>query len=247
MKRNVLILEDKAEHMEALNKIVSGLAQDTKIFTASDVRTAYQIIMENHIHLFLVDIILCPERTGDVMGLQFAQETRKIKKYQFTPIIFITSLEDPKLYSYSQLHCYGYIEKPFSPDKVRKMVMKALEFPVEDDEERFVYFRKDGIVYAKQICDIVYIENIRRKVVVHCKNDILVIPYKTSEEILREMDSELFIQCSRYAIVNKRYIEEIDYVNRYIKLKYINEPVEIGAIMKNRLKEKLGENKCRTY
>lgn len=241
MRRNVLILEDKKEHMEALCKIVSDLAQDTKIFTASDVQTAYQIIMENHIHLFLLDIILCPEKPGDVMGLKFAQEIRKIKKYQFTPIIFITSLEDPKLYSYSHLHCYGYIEKPFSPEKVEKTVINALEFPVEDDTDRFAYFRKDGIVYAKHINDIVYIKNTRRKVVIHCKNDTLVIPYKTCDEILREIDSKSFIQCSRYAIINKRYIEEIDYVNRYIKMKYISEPVEIGAIMKSRLKEKLGE------
>lgn len=241
MRRNVLILEDKKEHMEALCKIVSDLAQDTKIHRASDVQTAYQTVMENHIHLFLLDIVLCPEKPGDVMGLKFAQEIRKIKKYQFTPIIFITSLEDPQLYSYSHLHCYGYIEKPFCIEKVQKTVIKALEFPVEDDVDRFAYFRKNGIVYAKHINDIVYIENVRRKVVIHCKNDTLEIPYKTSDEILQEIDSKSFIQCSRYAIINKRYIEEIDYVNRYVKLKYISEPVEIGAIMKSRLKEKLGK------
>lgn len=240
MRRNILILEDKKSHREALYKIVSDLAQDITIYMASDVQKAYQIAMENHIHLFLVDIILCPEKPGDVQGLRFAQEIRGIKKYQFTPLVFITSLEDPKLYSYSQLHCLGYIEKPFSPEQVRKTVLMALKFPIEDDAERLVYFRKDGIVYAKCIKDIIYIENVRRKVIIHCKNDVLEIPYKTCEEIMREVDSELFIQCSRYTIINKKYMEEIDYTNRYIKLKYVKHPVEIGTVMKSRLKEKIG-------
>lgn len=240
MIRNILILEDKKEHRDALEKIVSSIAEDIATYTAADVQRAYQISMENHIHLFLVDIILCPEKPGDVLGLRFAQEIREIKKYQFTPLVFITSLEDPKLYSYSQLHCFGYIEKPFSPVQVKKTILKALEFPIEDDVERFAYFRKDGIVYAKCIKEIIYIENARRKVVIHCKDDILEIPYKTCDEILKEIDSASFVQCSRYVIVNKNYIEEIDYANRYVKLKNIKSPIEIGITMKNRLKERLG-------
>jgi len=241
MKRNILILEDKEAHREALHKILSALAENITIYLAANVQKAYQIAMENHIHLFLLDIILRPEKPGDVLGLRFAQEIRAVKRYQFTPLIFITSLEDPKLYSYSQLHCLGYIEKPFSPEQVQRTVQMALRFPVEDDAERFVYFRKDGIVYAKCIKDIIYVENARRKVVIHCKKDVLEIPYKTCEEIMSEIDSRLFIQCSRYTIINKNYIEEIDYANRYIKLRYVESPVEIGVTMKNRLKERLGE------
>lgn len=241
MIRNVLIIEDKKSHMEALCKIVSDLNRNLKIYTAVDAEEAYQIAMEHHIHLFLVDIILHPEKPGDVMGLKFAREIRDVRKYMFTPLIFITSLEDPKLYSYSQLHCFGYIEKPFSEEQVRKLISKALEFPVEDDEERFVYFRKDGIVYSKCIKEIIYIENSRRKVVIHCEKDVLEIPYKTCDEILEELDSALFIQCSRYTILNKKYIEEIDYTNRYVRLRGIQKPVEIGIIMKKRFKDKMGE------
>ena len=70
---------------------------------------------------------------------------------------------------------------------------------------------------------------------------MLEIPYKTCEELMNEMDSKYFVQCSRYAIINKSYIEQIDYTNRYIKLKYVKAPVEIGVIMKNKLKEKIGD------
>lgn len=126
MKRNVLILEDKKKHREALYKIISSLAQDIVIYTAADMQSGYHIAMENHIHLFMIDIILHPEISGDVSGLKFAQKLGKIKRYQFIPLIFITSLENPQFYPYSQLYCYSYIEKPFSVKRVRETVLNAL-------------------------------------------------------------------------------------------------------------------------
>ncbi len=239
MIQNILIIEDKKSHMDALCKIVSNLNKKIVVYNAYNIEKAYQIAMENHIHLFLVDIILQPEKPGDVTGLRFAQEIRAVRKYMFAPLIFITTLEDPRLYAYSQLHCFGYIEKPFSEQQVKQLILKALEFPVEEEEERFIYFRKDGIVYSKCIKEIIYIENSRRRVVIHCKNDVLEIPYKTCNEIMEEIDSKLFIQCSRYIIINRKYIEEIDYVNRYVKLKNVKNPVEIGIMMKKRFRESL--------
>lgn len=236
---NVLIVEDKESHREALCKIVSRLNQELKLYAAADVSEAYQIAMECHVHLFLIDIILNPQKLGDVSGLWFAQEMRNVKKYRFTPMIFLTSLEDPKLYAYSQLQCFGYIEKPFDAGQVQKLILKALQFPTEEDEERFVYFRKDGIVYSKCVKEIIFIESRRRKVTIHCVHDVLEIPYKTCEELLQEMDSDSFVRCSRYAIVNKAHIEEIDYVNRYIKLRGIAETVEIGVMMKKQFQEKM--------
>lgn len=100
-------------------------------------------------------------------------------------------------------------------------------------DRRFPVCRTGGVTAQEY-------SNVRRKVIIHCKNDVLEIPYKTCEEIMREVDSELFIQCSRYTIINKKYMEEIDYTNRYIKLKYVKHPVEIGTVMKSRLKEKIG-------
>ena len=239
MRKNILILEDKETHRVALRKIVTGLSKDIEVYEAGDIRTAYHIVMNEHIHLFLLDIILCPQMQGDTMGLDFAREIRKVKKYHFTPIIFITSLEDPKLYTYSHLHCWRYIEKPFDPKIVKETIQEALEVPVEDDKERSVYFRKDGIIYAVQVEDIIYIENKRRKIIVHCKDEILEIPYKTCEEIIKELDSKKFVQCSRYVIVNKSYIKQIDYPNGYLKLRYVDELIDIGVSFKNRLKDEL--------
>lgn len=243
MKRNILILEDKKTQRDALYKIVSDLEKDVMVYTASNVEQAYQISMTNHIHLFLMEIILCPEQEGDVTGLRFAQEIRTVRKYQFTPIIFISSLEDPKLYSYSHLHCWSYIERPFDLAKVRETVLEALNFPAYDDIERFVYFRKDGIIYAKKIKDIIYIENRRRRITVYSQDDVLEIPYRTCARMMEELDSELFVQCSRHGIVNTSYLKEVDFANRYLRLRHIDQLIEMGSVAKRKLRKELRVHK----
>lgn len=239
MRKNILIVEDKKAHRDAIYKIVTDLSKDIEVYEAEDIQTAYHIAMNEHIHLFLLDIILCPQMQGDTMGLDFAREIRKVKKYRFTPIIFITSLEDPKFYTYSHLHCWRYIEKPFNPKIVKETILEALDVPVEDDKERSVYFRKDGIIYAVRVEDIIYIENKRRRIILHCKDEVLEIPYKTCEEIMKDLDSKQFVQCSRHVIVNKSYITQIDYPNRYLKLRYVDELIDISVSFKNRLKDEL--------
>lgn len=240
MKKNVLVIEDKRLHMEALCRIIDELEENIEVYRAYDAVEAYKMAMENHIHLFLVDIILKANQSGDVSGLRFVQEMRGVKRYLSTPIIFITSLEDPKLYSYSQLHCFGYIEKPFDVKQVQKGILEALETVTEAEDRRCVYFRKDGIIYSKYICDITYIEISRRKIIIHCVNDVLEVPYKTCNEILRELGSDMFIQCSRYTIVNKEFIEQMDLTNRYIKLKGMDEMLEIGVTMKKKFGRAFG-------
>ncbi len=241
--RNVLILEDKPQQLEVLASIVSEIDKKLTIYKAENVGAAYQIIGEKTIHLFIIDIILQPEKLYDVQGLEFIQAIRGHKKYEFTPIIIVTSLQDPKLYSYSKLHCYAYIEKPFKPEQIKLVVKEALNFPKQETRNQLAFFRKDGIVYVKAVKDIICIECSRREAKIHCLEEILEIPYMTCESIMRALDSDDFIQCSRYSVVNKRYIEMIDYSNRYIKMKHMSLPIEIGITMKKKFREKLEMDK----
>ena len=235
--KNVLILEDYELHRNILKKLLDEI-DDVWVYLAETKEEAYQIALENTIDVFLIDIILDTGIRGDISGLIFSETIRKIPKYSFVPLIFITSLEDPQFYAYKELHCFGYIEKPFAPEQVKNLIQKALKFPElkenENDTERTLYFRIEGIIYAVKSKDIVYIETGRRYLTVHTTDGILKVPYKTGNQILKELNSPDFIQCSRYTIINKQFIESIDPVNRYIKMKGIEESVELGASMKKR-------------
>lgn len=234
--RRILVLEDNAIISGYLCQIIKGLHKNVEIYCAANIKDAYNLAMEYQIHLFLVDIILEPANPGDISGLRFVQEIRGVKRYEYIPVIFITSLQDPKMYSYSQLKCFAFIEKPFDEKNVQNNILKALDAPLVSEQERYVYFRKDGITYSMKPEEIYYIDIRRRNLTVYSLNGELEIPYKTCKEILKELGSDAFIQCSRYKIINRRYIEYIDYARRYVKLKNVKECIEIGAVIKNKFK-----------
>ena len=68
--------------------------------------------------------------------------------------------------------------------------------------------------------------------VIHPTADERYLPYKPVKEILKELDSDDFVQCNRFVIVNRNYVETIDSVNRYVTFKNRTDSVEIGLTFK---------------
>ena len=143
---SVLILEDNRQILKVLEELVLSVS-DEKVYATDDVGEAYKIAMENSVDVFLLDIILYADKKGDTSGMQYAQSIRKLERYRFTPIIFITSLEDPEMYALRDLHAFGYIEKPFAPSQVENLLRDALHFKTQKEKDAMMFFRKDGILY----------------------------------------------------------------------------------------------------
>ena len=241
MEKHVLIVEDNKIQMEMLKKIVQEVNPGAVIYTAEDVNKAYQILLENTIDVFLVDIILDTTKPGDISGIKLVENIRGISKYLFTPVLFVTSLEDTTNYAYTDLNCLGYVEKPFNPDIVKQLIERALNFATARNQDATFCFRKDGILYPIKVRDILYIESMNHVVTIHLVNEgTLTVPYKPCKNILEEIDTDCLISCSRNVIVNKNHITCVDTANRYITLKGIEEQIEIGITYKKKVLAKFG-------
>ncbi len=236
MVRNVLIVEDKQAHMDALCHLLEELDIRVNIFCAYTLEEAILLSSENRIHAFLVDIILDGKDSGDVSGLNFVQRIRNERNYEFTPVIFLSSLVDPKLYAYSDLHCYSYLEKPYDKEKLFSLMHKVLGYPIPETKEQ-LFFRKNGIIYSVNIKDIIHITISRRAVTIHTRQENIDITYKPMDMVLKELASKDFIVCSRFEIVNKNYISSVDYTNRMIHLYGTKETLDIGPIVLKKFKE----------
>ncbi len=226
--RKVLIVEDDASSMEMLARLIEEVNPSSIIFRATKAAEVYRIIHENLIDLFLLDIILNTKDASDLTGINIAEEIRTIDKYKFTPIIFITSLEDPEMYSYKELHSFKYIEKPIHINETKQVISEAIEYKTMPVKEKVLHFRKGGIIYTVKENDIIYMESRLHLLRVYTKNEYLEIPYKTCKGMLSVLDSELFVQCSKSVIVNREYIKNVDTVNRYIELEFGYKNVAIG-------------------
>ena len=239
--KKILILEDNRAALEHLAGIVREVNTKNVVYSFDNIKDAYQCAMERTIDLFLVDIILDTRHPGDASGLRFVENIRRVEHYNFTPIIFVTSLEDARSYTYEKLHCYSFIEKPFDVDGAKRIVEQCLRFPGNNKNTKTLYFRKDGIILAVDREDIVYAESMGHVMHIHTKQgDILKISYITIKKLLEDIDSENIIQCSRNTVINTRYVQNVDIPNRIIQLKDDFGKVEIGVLFKKNMKEYFG-------
>lgn len=232
MKRNVLIIEDNDVCRNALTEITQRCESVGAVFCAGNSADAYKYAMEEDIHLFMIDIILNPSISGDVSGMIFADKIRKIERYKYTPIIFVTSLVDEKLIAYQNIYCSSYIEKPIEAKRVEKEVLRALGQPLGREADiAFYYYRKDGIIYSLETDKIICIESTHRRLTAYTTEQSVRMPYRTLKAVMRELPQEYFIQCSKSMIVNRRHIDNVDMINCYITMKD-GRKIEIGSHMK---------------
>ncbi len=238
MIKKILVLEDNMTTSDCIGRILLEIDNRNQIFSYSDLKGAYQCILEKRIDLFIIDIILDTCKPGDSSGLKFVDRIRTIEKYAFTPVIFISSLEDAKLYTYEKLHCYRFVEKPFDTEMLKRIVSECLNFPCSVETRKTLYFRKDGIILAVDREDIVYAESINHIMNIHTtRGDMLKIPYITLKKLIEDVDSIDIIQCSRSTLVNMTFIDNVDIPNQIIRLKEGFGNVEIGIMYKKKLRE----------
>ena len=238
---SVLILEDNQETLRILEKIVLSVSPKETIYTVDNTAEAYKLAIETSIDVFMVDIVLDTSKKGDTSGIKFAEKIRGMEKYIFTPLIFITSLEDPEMYAYRNLHSFGYIEKPFLYKDVADLVEQALHYHTRKEDSATLFFRKDGILYPAKCSLIRYMELVNKQMCINmATGDELKIPYKSFKEILLEANYSKFIQCSRNGVVNVDYIANIDKTNRFISIKHSDKKIEIGLTFAKRVFKELG-------
>lgn len=239
MKKHVLIIEDNRASMDALVELTRECDSTSVIYCATNSAMAYKYAMENRIDLFLIDIMLDNRVQNDVSGIIFADKMRQQERYKFVPIIFVTALEDQAMSAFHKLHCYSYIEKPFDFDIVRKTIQEALQYPTKDErKDKNFYYRKDGILYSVEMDRIIYAETYRRVLKMRLLDEILEIPYMTCSSLLEKLNSQNFLQYSRNGVLNRKYIDYIDYTNRYIRMKN-GDTLELGSVMKKKFMQEL--------
>ena len=78
MDKKVLILEDDFSNADIIKQLIKEYDKCIKVYIESNVNNAYALVMENRIHLFVIDIILDTSCQGDTSGIKFAESVRSI-------------------------------------------------------------------------------------------------------------------------------------------------------------------------
>lgn len=239
--KQILVVEDNKYSMNRICSILKEIEGIT-VIKAENSGEAYKYAVEYAIDLFIIDIILDSTKEADISGMAFAESVRNMGKYKMTPIIFTTCLEDPKLHAYAHLHCYEYFKKPYDVEKLKEAIVTTLQMNMPKCEKEYVCFKVNGIVFPVKIKDIVMISNKTTSTCIQCANGGSIdAPYKSSRQLLLELNSNKFLKCNKSIIVNIDFIESIDYKINQVKLKKGFGEVKIGRRILKGFKEGLAQ------
>lgn len=242
MKRNVLILEDVDTARELLARIVKSCGESIEVFSFSNVGDATVCMMENKIDLFLIDIILKPQNSNDFSGITFAEHIRGLERYLSVDIVFVTTLIGLEAQLLRKVHCFDYIEKPIREERVRHVVQQALhKMDNRAAEDAICFVRKDRVTYAVHEKEIVYLESHQRQLFIYRTEDVLKIPFLPMNQFLKQICTQHFLSPTKGVAVNFKYIEYVDPINRYVKIRGREDPIDIGHRMKTRFIEEFEE------
>ncbi len=237
--KEILIFEN---HPQELKRILSVIPQGNnrvKVSVAETENEFYAKLMQEEIDLFIIGVAVDSKKYGDLAILDVMENIRWIEKYQYTPIILLTNLEDPGRRIINEFHCFGLLEKPVKIEVLKKVVGDAINAPARKNKRKNIYLKQDGVINAIRVDEIIYIENRQRLLQVHTAQGEHLIKYETAKHFMKKINDARFLQCSRQVIVNVDFIRKVDFVNRYISLKGTQEVVEIGSAMKRKFRDAL--------
>lgn len=181
--------------------------------------------------LFFLDINLDPDKEEDVSGIQFAEEIRGIRQYEFTPLVMITSVAGLEMEVYRRLHCYQYVVKPYVRAEIEEIVRKVL-FHLHTGERPSIIVKKNGVNYKIFCGDILFCKAIPRGVCLYLHGEQIEVPYLSVHKLLEKLPGDMFFQCHRMYIVNRNAVKYYDLVNQVIQVEEYDERIDIGVTFK---------------
>ncbi len=192
--------DDKAIHQEIKNSLISFFTQETYPIIA-DLYSGEEIVSRFEDSDFY-DIIFLDIEMGNVNGIEAADEIRKLAPD--TIIIFVSS---HKNYVFDAFKCEAlhYVVKPISKTEFQDVFNRALHkyrllnnrFPVQWKHTR------SNI----KISDIMYIENLRRKIAIHTADGKIYEHTGKISDAYEQLNPHGFIYVHQSFVVNMHYIQ----------------------------------------
>jgi DNA-binding LytR/AlgR family response regulator len=237
----VLIVEDDEIQRESLKKTIQQIDKDINIYEAEDKDEALEIANNNNIDIFYIDISL-----KSSSGLNLAIELRKIPRYEFSFIIFLTTHIEYITQALKQVHCYDYILKPYDMDDIVNMTKRFILHGgnIKDtpkDKDYVVFQIKKGIKVKIYVDEIVFIEMKLRLCMIHTINGVYKVSRLTLDKVLKLINCSNIIQCHKSFAVNINHIRKIENVDSKLSEIYFesyDENALLGYKFKNTIMER---------
>ncbi len=130
-KANVLLVDDRAENLLALESVLNELGQN--LIRANSAPEALRHLLIDDFALILLDV-----QMPGLSGFELAELIRERERTQHTPIIFISaeSVQDHNIFKGYSLGAVDYLTKPVDPDILKSKVRFFSKLYLQQDQIR---------------------------------------------------------------------------------------------------------------
>ncbi len=164
------------------------------------------------------DVYLLDIEMPDMNGIMLAKQ---IRSFDISSLIIFQTVHLTYVYDVFDIITFHYLQKPVSFEKLEE-VLKRAEVYINKKKCRF-HFTYAKEYFTISCMDILYFEQSRRKVVINTKEGIYV-SYMTAKEVMRQLDTTMFVELGASYIVNLEYVkvlsgnEAILYNEKYLPI-----------------------------
>lgn len=234
-EKSCMVITSNATVRKSITKFISEY--DMRIYVPEDMHNAYGYLFENNIEFIVIDIECWNNTNIGLPGFAFAEIIRGKLGDVRKPIIFVSKDENNKLFAYEKFNCIDYVLKPVDRLPLMAAVRKALIFSDFRDHRLQLYLKTNNTYVSVYIDDITYIDVIGRNVYFHYGiNGEIEINNSHLYIYSKKVKKHGFIQIRRDTMINTKYIDSIDFVNGYVRLKN-NQLLNIGGVFEKNLRE----------
>ncbi|AYE34085.1 LytR/AlgR family response regulator transcription factor [Clostridium septicum] len=199
---SIAICEDNSIQLDSLNNILKKFSIDENIKINIDMFSTGEDLLEHGFNSY--DIIILDIKMGNLTGIEVAKIIREVNKS--IKIIFLTALESHWSDGYT-VNAFRYILKPLNADSFYNEIKELIN--ELNKSKIFIPIDSNGTIKKISISDILYLEILDRKVLIHTNSDIYTSTNKL--KYWNDMLSPLgFSNPHNSFLVNLNYVKELN-------------------------------------
>lgn len=208
---NILIVENDIHQLNELKELIEGYDFTWNVLCARSFNSAMETISGNNISLFIININLSNNENSSDEGIRLGHTLRNSTLYSNTPIIYISDQPDKIYDAVNNIHCYGYITKPYDSKTIYDILKSLINTPLLK-EQPFRFRDVNGIYFYVNPNNIVYISTSGKKININTSNASCCTTGITLTQLTDILPSYL-MQCHRQYIINTLLVQNYDKTN----------------------------------
>lgn len=141
-------------------------------------------------------------------GMDGMETARRLKELSDTILIFVTGVKE-QVFQAFDVGAFHYLMKPVDQDKLADVLRRAEQEVLKKNASRYLLVKAEGSHHKIPVEDILYVENVGRKVILHTRTRCL--EYYERMNHLEEVLGEGFYRCHRGYLVALSAISGYDH------------------------------------